>query len=174
MMKTGSITSTANTEKTALFNTWYNKQFDNIKIMCLSKEVPASNVEDAMQSAAAKVWAGISSYKGESSFNTWAMAVVKNAILDYVRSNETRFHEPYPDHNIAGSVLSEYSLALEDYIDHLPDKYMKPVELYVEGYSNKEIGQILEISEEAVWKRIQRAKQKIKDLIKTEGEYELI
>jgi RNA polymerase sigma factor (sigma-70 family) len=59
-----------------------------------------------------------------------------------------------------------YNIDLIESIKHLPQKLRIVITYVLNGYKYSEISEILEISESAIKKRVQRAKQKIKDFHK--------
>ena len=111
-----------------------------------------SAAEDVLQEGFMKIFTSISSYKGTGSFEGWMRRVVINTALERFR----KYFQMYPISEIKESdssfnydnVLTDISVKdLMGLIQELPPAYRMVFNLYaIDGYSHKEIGDILNIS----------------------------
>ena len=129
--------------------------------------------EDVVQETFLKAYKNLDSFRGESSAKTWLIRIALNGCRDYRRNAWFR----YIDSRVSIDELSVPSEAPDTVqadmtlaIMKLKPKYMEAVLLYFyEGYSMKEIGEMLGISEAAVSGRLQKAKQKLKQTLEGGG-----
>ena len=121
--------------------------------VCLRYARHASEAQDMLQDGFIKVFDNISSFKSNGSFEGWIRRIMVNTSLNYCRKssfkNEQIGLEDYQDRVVNSKAVSNLGekelLAL---IQKLPDGYRMVFNLYViEGYSHKEIGELLDITE---------------------------
>ena len=97
--------------------------------------------------------------------------IVRNAAINIFRENEkdSKNTEPLNDSkaSVETNFFEKYDLdALKDSIGELPIIYQDIIYLYyVQGYSTKEICKMLGISSGAVWKRVERARKLLKQVL---------
>jgi RNA polymerase sigma factor (sigma-70 family) len=112
-------------------------------------------------------------------FIPWLRKIIINTAIDYYRRNSKftdliAYDEHLPETVIDDNIIS--NLTAEDIIaklQKLPDVYRVIFILYeIEGYSHKEIGEQLEISEMASRKNLSRAKSQLKMLFRKTEIYE--
>lgn len=138
---------------------------DMLRICCLYLR-DWSLAEDIVQEAFLKAYRGMDAFLGQCSEKTWLIKIVMNCCRDYRRSSWYRFI----DKRVSLDTLpaaepppSDEHIALTMAVMRLRPKYLEAVLLYFyEGYSMKEIAEMLGITEAAVSSRISRAKQKLK------------
>lgn len=127
--------------------------------------------EDIMIGGFMKIFEKIHQYKGEGSFEGWMTRIMVNESLSFIRRNKNMWlnvsiesADKEPDYRMADSHLdAEQALIL---IDELPIGYRTVFNLYVmEGYSHKEIGDLLQITEGASKSQLSRAKGQLKSKI---------
>ena len=144
--------------------TQYEKEL--LRICCVYLRDRAA-AEDAVQETFLKAFRNMESFRGESSEKTWLIRIAVNCCRDYRRSAWYR----YIDSRISLEQLpvlacappGEEHIALTTAIMKLKPKYMEAVPLYFyEGFSMKEIADMLHLTEGAVSGRIRKAKQKLK------------
>lgn len=126
---------------------------------------------DAMQNAILQAYSKFNTLKNEAFFKTWLTRILINESYQMIRSRKLQVpYEEYMEDQISGGFegYSEVYLAVSE----LPELYRVPFVLhYVEGYSVKEAGQILKLSDSAVKVRLHRARNLMKEKLK--GEYGL-
>jgi len=126
--------------------------------------------EDLFQEIVFQLWKSYPSFKSESKISSWiyrvalntAMAVYRKASppIDYVGEFPESIH-PYND---SREPIAEEQLYWV--LRHLNDPEKALVSLYLEDFSYQEIAEITGISESNVGVRLNRIKNKLKEIIK--------
>lgn len=123
--------------------------------------------EDCMLKGFVRVFNKIDTYKSQGSFEGWIRRVMVNECLDFIKSKKSMIYldiieEPdflEEEHDLTG-------IDAQELLDQLPETYRVVFNLFViEGYSHKEITDLLSITESASKTQLLRAKNKLKDLI---------
>ena len=148
----------------------------------LSRMIADQAAEDITQEVFAKVSRSLDSFKGRSSFSTWIYRIATNAALDKLRSPSfkrssehtpledctgaedrnpwTRQTEPTVDQTL---IRKEMSDCVREFVDRLPPSFRTVLILSeLEGFKNREIADILEISLDNVKVRLHRARAHLK------------
>ena len=109
-------------------------------------------------------------YRGTGSLKAWIKRIMVNESLMYLRKQKVRYHEDIQGMEICISDDEIDKLDAEyiyEAILALPDGYRTVFNLYaIEGYSHKEIGERLGISESASRSQLTHARQKLKNHLK--------
>lgn len=125
---------------------------------------------DAIQEAIVKAFTKIDTIKKDKYVKTWLMRILINECYNIKRRDVGReaFDEQYVESIPAADTEMDYS-GLYMGLEKLKDELRVPtVMYYFEDFSVREIAQILDISEGAVQKRLDRARRKLRDVIKFE------
>lgn len=131
--------------------------------------------EDVMIKGFMKVFSKIESFEGKGSFEGWMKRIMINEALGYIRKNKAMYLETdieaadkEPDFNKLSSLMETRDLL--KMIDELPSGYRTIFNLYaIEGYSHKEIGNLLGINENTSKSQLSRARMHLqKKLLATE------
>ena len=146
----------------------------------LSRMLGDQAAEDIAQEVFAKVNRSMDSFKGRSSFSTWIYRIATNAALDKLRSPSfKRSSEHTTLEDSAGIediwtgqtefavdqevVRKEMSECVREFVDRLPPDYSTVLILSeLEGFKNREIADILNISLDNVKVRLHRARTSLK------------
>lgn len=125
-----------------------------------------TEVEDAISEAILKAYKNKNKLKNKDSFKPWMMRIVANECYDLIkRKNRFDLRDNLDTLNLV-HIDKEYS-GLRDVIDDLNEEFSSVLVLfYYEDMSIKEISKVLEISEGTVKSRLNRAKSKLKVLLK--------
>jgi len=124
-----------------------------------------SSAEDVLQDAFIKVFSNISSYRGTGSFEGWIRRILINTALERFRKHFQLY--PISEINESDSAFN-YDNVLNDIsvkdllalIQELPPAYRMVFNLYaIDGYSHKEIGDMLNISEGTSKSNLSRARK---------------
>ena len=121
--------------------------------VCLRYARHASEAQDMLQDGFIKVFDNISSFKSNGSFEGWIRRIIVNTALNYCRKasfkKEQLGIEDYQDKVVKSKAVSNLGeKELLNLIQQLPEGYRMVFNLYViEGYSHKEIGVMLKITE---------------------------
>jgi RNA polymerase sigma-70 factor (ECF subfamily) len=109
----------------------------------------------------------------------WLRRTIINRAIDYFRSEKKfkkniLYEEYLPEIELNDDIISNLSAEeILHRIQHLPNIYRLVFILFeIEGYSHKEIGGKLEISEVSSRKNLSRAKAELKTMLQKGGNYE--
>ncbi len=132
--------------------------------------------EDALQNAFVKVFKNIDQYRGESTFGAWIKRIVINASLNILQKNQMVFEDiegqDWQQEEISETVDLNVD-QIKAAVGQLPDGFRTVFSLYAfEGYDHQEIGSILEISESTSKTQYNRAKVKLRNILKEMYGYE--
>lgn len=148
----------------------------------LARLVGEHEAKDLTQSVFVKVHQGLMNFRGESSLSTWIYRIATNVARDNI-------HTPGPSSNgenrlpvtpnegeaetdtIADSsptveqqlIRGEMAVCIRDIVNRLPDSYRTVIVLSeLEGFNNRDIAEILNVSLDAVKIRLHRARARLK------------
>jgi len=138
-----------------------------------------NDAEDALQEAFVKVFNNISEFEGRSSFGSWCKKIVVNTALNQIKKKKVKIkyvEEMDPEiveHNESDENIYLNVDRVKKAVQKLPDGFRIVFSLYLlEGYDHMEIAQILNISESTSKSQYNRAKKRLKELLKDEVYYE--
>ncbi len=155
-----------------LFEKFAPKMLFVCKRYCKEQE----DAEDVLQDSFIKIFGSLEKYKHEGSFEGWMRRIVVNSCLDFLRKqkqlNDTASLEDHA-YKLEDESFSNKTLEVEDLmkmIERMPKGYQVVFNLFaIEGYSHKEIADLLSISEETSKSQYFRARAFLKNIIeKTE------
>jgi RNA polymerase sigma factor (sigma-70 family) len=134
----------------------------------------AGNTEDAndwFQEGFVKLYRNLASFRGDGSFEGWARRIFVSTCIDGIKKRNLLLPTLPEGVDKAGDDLSGYDKLTNDdlmrSIRQLPDGYRTVVNLYmVEGYNHKEIGEMLNISEEGSRSQLFRARVLLQKTLK--------
>ena len=157
------------TAQKALFDKLSSRMFP----VCLRYMGNREAAEDVLQEGFISLFSKLNSYSGEGSFEGWARKVFVNTALMTLRKNDVMRQSE--DIETAWSVSSEDPGALQKIsykelmgmIAELPTGFRTVFNMFlIEGYSHKEIGEALGISEATSRSQLQRARVMLQNRIK--------
>jgi len=148
----------------------------------LSRMMGPEEAEDVAQEVFEKVNRSLDGFKGQSKLSTWIYRIATHTAIDKLRSasfkqsaNQATLEEAEvaKDQNTSiGPVQTsvdkevirkEMSECVQEYIDRLPPDYSTILILSeIEGFKNREVADILQISLENVKVRLHRARARLK------------
>ena len=135
-----------------------------------------SDAEDVMQEAFLNAFRKIDTYQGKVSFGAWLKRIVINRSLDYLKKKKVKFEEV--NERSAGVEEDDAGYREVDVkriinaIQSLPDGYRVVLSLHlIEGYDHEEISQILHISNSACRTQYMRARNKLKEILRSHDLY---
>jgi RNA polymerase sigma factor (sigma-70 family) len=151
----------------------YNRFAPKMYGVCLRYASNAEEAEDILQEGFIKIFNKINSYRGEGSFEGWIRRIFVNTAIEHYRKKI--YLQPITEteeNTVEGKYLSVLdSLAEKDIvqlIQQLSPGYRTVFNMYVvEGYTHKQIADILGISEGTSKSQLSRAKLILQDLVKT-------
>ncbi|MFI3330667.1 MAG: sigma-70 family RNA polymerase sigma factor [Rikenellaceae bacterium] len=128
--------------------------------------------EDVLHDGFITLFTKIKLYRFEGSFEGWCRRIFINTALTHLREKNPLLDASNVDEqnslsNKEASVVDQISAQdLTNIIDKLPEGYKTIINLYaVEGYSHKEIGEMLDISENTSRSQYSRARAKLSQLL---------
>lgn len=134
--------------------------------ICFAQLPSAQDREDAVQEALARAWRKRGQLREEGYLQTWLVRILLNVCHDMQRRGQrmvptAEIELPVQDTSPDGA-LREALLAL-------PEKYRLPILLYyLEGYSLRQVAQMLRIPENTVKTRLSRGRQQLKERLHEE------
>ena len=127
---------------------------------------------DLAQEISAQLWRAFPTYDPQRSFSTWMYRIALNVAISQVRSNTQR------DRHLVPLDESLHDIADEHSADHEANQQLQTLDriiagldklnralllLYLEERSNREIGEVLGLSETNVSTKLSRLKQRIRN-----------
>lgn len=144
--------------------------------VCMRYAKNRVEAEDALQMGYVKIFGSLNRYRGEGSFEGWMKRVMINTAIANYRKNLHMLNIVPIDESMemAATGFDFGRLGMKDLlklIQKLADGYRVVFNMYaIEGYSHKEIAQLLGISEGASKSQLSRARAILqKEIIKLEG-----
>jgi RNA polymerase sigma-70 factor (ECF subfamily) len=135
--------------------------------------------EDVLQEAFVSAFQNLKSYQGKASFGAWLKRIVVNRAISHLRKNQLEVVmmdesiDVEDDSSVDENELVLKVESIRSAIQKLPNGFRVVFSLYLlEGYDHKEIAEILQISESTSKSQYNRAKKKLKEILKEEIYYE--
>ncbi|WP_111682112.1 RNA polymerase sigma factor [Winogradskyella tangerina] len=149
----------------------YQLYKDNLFSICLKYCRNREEAQDNLQDAFIEIFSKIKSYKGNGSFEGWMKRITINKAIDKYKKDKT-VNITINDNIMMDTSIESGTLEvipLEDVlniIQELPPKYRLVFNLYeLDGYSHKEISDLLQISINTSKSNLHRAKGILKTKI---------
>ncbi len=151
----------------------YSRFAPKMYAVCLRYASNAAEAEDILQEGFIKIFKKMDTFRSEGSFEGWVRRIFVNTAIEHFRRRKYLMPVTEKEENtIEGkytSVLDE--LAEKDILElvqELSPGYRTVFNMYVvEGYTHKEIGDILGISEGTSKSQLSRAKVILQDKVRT-------
>jgi RNA polymerase sigma factor (sigma-70 family) len=139
--------------------------------VCLRYAKDRESAEDILQEGFVKVFNSLEKFRGDGSFEGWVRRIMVNTAVEYYRKNV----KMYPIISIEERVVeTEFDTIGDDLevadiykmIENLSPGYKTVFNLYiVEGYSHKEIAEMLKISEGTSKSQLARARYLLMEMV---------
>ncbi|WP_394368132.1 RNA polymerase sigma factor [Flavobacterium kayseriense] len=131
--------------------------------------------QDLFQEIVCQLWKSYDSFRNESQFSTWMYRVAINTAIVFLKKEKRKvdkyeivsenIKEEADDSEVKESQIEHFYKAVQKL-----EKIDKAIIFYqLEGFSHKEIGANLGISEGNARVKLNRAKEKLKEIIKNQG-----
>lgn len=136
----------------------------------LRKMRDRGDVDDLMQEIFMKIHAHLPHLREREKLSSWIYRIAENTLNDYYRKGPIRETEYDENKTVRGGPDEENPLegiegCIEAFIARLPDKYREPLVMSdVEGISQKDIAEKMEISYSGLKSRVQRGREMIKEM----------
>jgi len=151
--------------------------------VCLRYSPNYETAKDLVQDGFIKVFTKFSSFKNESSVETWMTRIFINTCLSFINKAENKniyvdINDPIVQYNAEKIISDEITLensiknlpvnTIFKYIDQLPEKYKIVLNMYsIDGLSHQQIAETLDIQVGSSKSRLSRARQLLIELIKS-------
>ena len=158
------------------FNKIYNKYSGIMYSICLRYMNSHNDAQDALQEGFIKVYNKISSYSFSGSFEGWMKRIFINTSIELIRKK--KYHQDI-DYLKESEIKMTSKIEIGsmdakkmiDLIQKLPQGYRTVFNMYViDGYSHKEISEVLSISESTSKSQLFKARKQLQ--IKLKGWFE--
>jgi len=151
----------------ALYNTYASRMLG----VCMRYARDRAEAEDMLQEGFIKVFTHIARFKHEGSFEGWIRRIMVFTAINLFKHRTRKFREsldeesadaPYHD-----DVIDQISAReIIDLIQQMPEGYKMVFNLYaIEGYTHKEIAELLQIAEGTSKSQYARAKSFMQNLL---------
>lgn len=131
-----------------------------------------ADADDILQEVFIKIHRSIDRLEDQSKLQAWVYQIARNAIIDYYRKSEQAVEAPgeLPEVLTEGSseeeVEAEVATWLQPMMEELPEKYREALHLTeIQGLTQKEMAERLNISLSGAKSRVQRAREKLKGVL---------
>lgn len=142
----------------------YRRFAPKMYAVCMRYANNADDAQDLLQEGFIKVYRNLEKFRAEGSFEGWVRRVFVNTSIEHFRRKNTLYSITEKEENVIedSDITALDNLAEKDIIalvQELSPGYRTVFNMYViEGYSHKEIGKILGISEGTSKSQLARAK----------------
>jgi RNA polymerase sigma-70 factor (ECF subfamily) len=151
-----------------LYDTYARKMF----FVCYRYSKSREEAEDVLQEGFVKVFRNIHTFKFQGSFEGWVCRIMVNTAIEHIRKRKQAnvfdeegevLNHPESESDAAGKMNEKELLKM---LQLLPEGYRTVFNLYaIEGYSHKEIGELLDITEGTSKSQLSKAKNYLKGLL---------
>lgn len=149
----------------------YDKYAGKMYAVCLRYMGNADDAQDILQEGFIKIFKNLERFRGEGSFEGWVRRIFVNTAIEQIRKKKTDLSLTEKEESIEFKSVSAIENINEKdllrIIKNLSPGYRSVFNLYVvEGYSHKEIGELLGISEGTSKSQLARARMILQEKIK--------
>ena len=150
----------------------YNLFAPKMMAVCYRYAKDEANAEDILQEGFIKVFQKIGKYDDRGSFEGWIRRIMVNTAIDHIRKQKKQNME-VEINEVISEDLSEDALDrleveyLYEMIQQMPNGYRLVFNLYaIEGYSHKEIGKKLNITESTSRSQLAKARKALQSMVR--------
>jgi RNA polymerase sigma-70 factor (ECF subfamily) len=154
------------TEQQHIFETWLSQHKALIFKVVRAYAFTGMDRDDLFQEISFQVWRSVPSFRKESSAVTWIYRVALNTAMRWIRKERKHQHQGSIDH--AEHLLQENTVARDERLTWLYEQIhqLEPVDrslslLMLDGFSYKEMANIIGITESNVGVKINRIKKQL-------------
>ncbi|MDR2232301.1 MAG: sigma-70 family RNA polymerase sigma factor [Tannerella sp.] len=154
-----------------LYNTYSRRMMG----LCMRYVSDRETARDLLQDGFIKLFTSLNLYAGKGPFEAWMRMIFVNVAIEHLRKKDilrdTSDLENIPEISMDETVVSSLTEeAIMDLVRQLPNGYRTIFNLFaVEGYSHREIGEKLNISEATSRSQYNRARQWLRDRLEKEN-----
>jgi len=153
----------------------YNLYSRKMMGLCMRYVGDRETARDLMQDGFVKVFTSLNLYSGTGPFEAWMRKIFVNVAIEHLRKKDFLYdtieleniHDYMEDDSTVSRLSAEVIMEL---MQQLPDGFRSIFNLFaIEGYSHKEIGDKLHISEATSRSQYARARQWLRKRMEEEG-----
>lgn len=154
----------------------YERYSGEMLAVCRRYTNSFEDAEEVLSNGFIKVFKRIDQYRGEGALGAWIRRIMVREALNFIRYQKNLFvevEEEYQAEFGQSSTTEHYEAEhLMRMIDELPTGYRTVFNLYaIEGYNHREIGEMLEISENTSKSQLSKARKQLQEKL---SQYELL
>ena len=150
----------------------YNRFSPKMLAVCYRFAHNREDAEDMLQEGFIKVFSQIHTFQNKGAFEGWIRRIIVHTCINHLKKNK-RFNESVDIVHANGILVREESVPsivqakqIVECIRLLPIGYRTVLNLYaIEGYSHKEIAEMLDIEESTSRSQYTRAKQMLEEIL---------
>lgn len=150
----------------------YNRYSPKMMAVCYRFGQNREDAEDMLQEGFIKVFTQIHTFRNQGALEGWIRRIIVHTCINHLKKNK-KFKESVDLIHANALIVREESVPsivqakqIVECIRMLPMGYRTVLNLYaVEGYSHKEIGEMLDIEESTSRSQYTRAKQMLVDIL---------
>jgi RNA polymerase sigma factor (sigma-70 family) len=151
----------------------YRRFSPRMYAVCLRYATNSEEAQDILQEGFIKVFKKLDSFRGDGSFEGWIRRIFVNTAIEHFRRRKYLMPVTEKEEN---TIEGKYTSALDDLgvkdimalVQELSPGYRTVFNMYVvEGYTHKEIADMLGISEGTSKSQLSRAKVILQDMVRT-------
>lgn len=142
-----------------------------LKGLCNAYYTRSEDRKDVFQDIVLQLWKSFETFRGESEISTWIYRVSLNTILAKVRKEKreiTAESISCSELTLSNAMADDDTELLTIVLQSLKELDKAIVILYLEGYKNKEISQILKLTPTNVSTRLNRVRAELKAKFKNQ------
>ena len=150
----------------------YDKYSKRMLAVCLRYVKDMEDARDLLQEGFLKLFTNLHTFTGEGLFDGWVRKIFVNCALERLRHQDVLKNAVDIDETDYASTPDESSISqlsadeIMAYVRELPDGFRTVFNMFaIEGYSHKEIGQILNIAESTSRSQYVRARKLLQKMI---------
>lgn len=148
---------------------WQNF-YKELQLFIYKRVSSPADAEDILQDVFMKVHKNLRNLKEEAALKSWLYLLTKNTIIDYYRTRKApqeltdELATTLPDKPTKDEGdINNLSKCLKGVLNDIPEKYREAIKYtQLEGHSQKELADKLNISLSGAKSRVQRAREKMK------------
>src|SRR5579864_1984785 len=144
----------------------YNRYSPKMLAVCYRFAHNREDAEDMLQEGFIKVFSQMHTFQNKGAFEGWIRRIIVHTCINNLKKNK-RFNESLDIVHAHGVQVREESVpSIVQAIRLLPIGYRTVLNLYaIEGYSHKEIAEMLDIEESTSRSQYTRAKQMLEEIL---------
>lgn len=153
----------------------YERFSPRLWVVCLRFARNRMIAEDLFQEGFIRIFENLPSYQGQGSFEGWLRRIMVNTAINFYKKNKRHISDAEPSastQDIAYSGGAIELLSAEEMmgmVRSLPEAQSMVFNLFaIEGYSHREIADLLDISENTSKSRMLRARLSLQEMIQKE------